>query len=82
MKKMLSDRCKGVPRLDMIGSKNPSAKPVICLETGVLFETQKSAVDWLISIGKPNTTKASNISGAASGRLKTAYGFHWKYADK
>lgn len=82
MKKLVSDRCKGVPRLDMIGSKNPSARAVICIETGALFETQKSAVKWLISIGKPKTTMPGNISSAASGKLKTAYGFHWKYADK
>lgn len=82
MKKMLSDRCKGVPRIDMIGLNNPSARSVVCVETGELFETQKSAVEWLVSIGKPKTTTLSNISSAASGRLKTAYGYHWKYADK
>ena len=76
-------RCKGVPRLDMIGSKNKSARPVICIETGDHFDTMKSAAEWLISIGKTNSISASsNINSVCLGSLKRAYGFTWKYAER
>lgn len=76
-------RCKGVPRLDMIGSKNKSARSVICIETGDHFDTMKSAAEWLISIGRTNSISASsNINSVCLGSLKRAYGFTWKYAER
>ena len=82
-KDYLSKRCKGVPRLDMIGSKNKSARPVICIETGDHFDTMKSAAEWLVSIGKTkNITASSNINSVCLGSLKRAYGFTWKYAER
>jgi len=76
-------RCKGVPRLDMIGSKNKSARAVVCIETGVHFDTMKSAAEWLVSTGKTKNIKAANnICSACLGNLKRAYGFTWKYAER
>ena len=79
VKAKLSAIFTGRPRLDMVGSLNQSAKTVLCVETGHVFETMKDAVAWLKSIGK-SLAVSSNISSACSGSLKTAYGFHWKYA--
>lgn len=83
MKAALSARCKGVRRHDMDGAKNPSAKPIVCVETGVVFETMKSAAEWLVSMGKVKSIKAaSNICSVCSGKLKAAYGFTWEYYTK
>lgn len=57
------------------------AKPVICVENGMVFATQRQAVEWLVSSGKANAVQ-SNISSACRGRVKTAYGFQWSFADQ
>lgn len=61
------------------GGKNPVAKAVICLETGVRFECIKHATDWLKSQGFQKASDAP-ISRACRGMFKTGYGYTWRYA--
>lgn len=58
-----------------LGSNNPAAKSVICLETGKIFPTTKSAAAFV------NVSRGT-ISSCLSGRCKTAGGYHWKYVDE
>jgi group I intron endonuclease len=57
------------------------AKPVLCVETGQSFNSVSEAVRWVQSSINP---KAQNtkICQAASGKIKTAYGYSWLYAKK
>ena len=53
------------------GAKNPKAKAVMCVETGQVFATMKSASDWCGgSVGK----KCIEHGG-------TAGGYHWVYYE-
>lgn len=60
--------------------------PVQCSETGEVFESSRTAADWLIenypnrATGKQNVV-AQNIRGACKGRTPKAYGFHWQYHE-
>lgn len=51
---------------------NHFIKPVLCVETGVVYqssaEVQRTLGFW-----------RGNISSACRGDLKTAYGYHWRY---
>ena len=49
------------------------SKPVLCVETGVVYKSAKEAAKSL-----PGN---KNIQAAASGIRKTADGYHWKYID-
>lgn len=55
-----------------VGSKNPNAHPVMCVETGEIFSCVLDACK------KYNTKNQTSISAVLSGRVHTAYGFHWK----
>lgn len=46
-------------------------KKVICVETGEIFDSIKSAEE---------TTHTTTICNALKGRIKTAGGYHWRYA--
>ena len=51
-------------------------KKVICIETGEIFESVRSAEKkYSLNYNKNN----SNISSVINGRQHTAYGYHWKY---
>lgn len=54
------------------GKKNPNARPVMCVETGIVYETAKSAA---ISIH----AHAPNITMCCRGKQKTVRGYHWEY---
>lgn len=56
------------------GNNNPSAKKVVCIETGEVFGTAKAGAQ---KMGKRNDP--SQIIKVCRGRLKTAHGYHWKY---
>jgi group I intron endonuclease len=71
-KKRLSESRKG----KLVGSNNPCARPVVCLETGVVFETCTDAAKWLKNNGFPRAC-LSTIRKAALGKFRQAYGFHW-----
>lgn len=57
------------------GKNNPRARGVLCVETGVVFDTVKDAAAFVA--GSPK-----NIIHACAGRLKTSGGYHWKYIDE
>ena len=52
----------------------PQARRIVCIETGVVFDSAKRAAEL---VGAPPTS----ISAACSGKQKTCRGFHWRYAD-
>lgn len=54
-------------------------KPVVCVETGAVFESGRAATDWLRSNGHP-TARNSHISSTCNGKLKRAYGYAWRFA--
>lgn len=55
-------------------------KPVICIDTGEVFNTVTEARD---KIRNTNSKAAvSAISGCCKGKYKKAYGFSWAYVDK
>ena len=56
------------------GVKNPRARKVLCVETGVVFNTIKDAGEFIG--GSPK-----NIIAVCHGRLHTSGGYHWQYCD-
>ena len=52
------------------------AKPVLCVDVGMMFESQSAAAEWARK-SHPKACSA-NISKACSGTLKTAYGYRWE----
>jgi len=62
------------------GENNYTAISIICIEKNTAFPTISSANNWLRSNGHP-LASSSAICAACRGRLKTAYGYHWQYAD-
>ena len=61
-----------------LGDKNPAARSVKCIETGKVFTTIKAAAKWIRKTKNPKADY-SNISSCCSGKLKSAYGYHWAY---
>lgn len=51
-----------------------ASKPVMCVETGVVFDSCTEASRWA------ELKSESSISNALSGRSKTAGDYHWEYA--
>lgn len=60
-------------RFEYAESPKDVAAPVMCVETGVVYES-------LTSAEAATGAKKGNISLVCSGRRKMAGGFHWKYA--
>jgi hypothetical protein len=56
-------------------------RPVICLDTGLLYNSLASAIEFLNKAGH-HKAASGKISQAASGKRKTAYGYTWRYADQ
>lgn len=58
-----------------LGEKNKDSKPVICVETGVLYwggkEAQRKTGIW-----------ATSVTRAVCGEQKTAGGYHWRSANE
>ena len=52
-----------------------SCKPVMCVETGKIFESATAA-------SKEMSCGHSHISACCRGNQKTAGGYHWKYVEK
>lgn len=55
-------------------NNSKQSKKVLCLETGKIYPSIRQVER---ELGFLN----GNISNACNGRLKTAYGFHWRYID-
>lgn len=59
-------------------------KPIMCIETGVVFESSYKAAEWICeTTGKSAKyfNMSNHIREVARGRKdkKTAYGYHWKF---
>lgn len=59
-------------------------KPIICIETGVVFESSYKAAEWICeTTGKSAKyfNMSNHIREVARGKKwkKTAYGYHWKF---
>ncbi|KAA0089356.1 hypothetical protein CIW54_07785 [Paraburkholderia sp. T12-10] len=78
--KVYSAEAKAKMALSKMGDKNPAARSVVCVETGVRFPTCAAAAEWLRSNGHPNSTRA-HICTVANGKRKSAYGYAWRYTD-
>jgi group I intron endonuclease len=60
---------------DLSGGKSPRAKPVICIETGEVYEA--------ISVASKTTGICDDsISKVCKGITKTAGGYHWMFAKE
>lgn len=59
------------------GTANGSSRAIVNIDTEEYFSTMREAVEHYGLQSKAS----SNISSCCSGKLKTAYGFRWKYAD-
>jgi group I intron endonuclease len=62
------------------GDASPGAVAILCVETGEIFGSGISVVEWLKSIGYAKASRGS-ICSACSGKQKSAYGYTWRYAD-
>lgn len=73
-------RGKDHPAYGLCGAKNPMSKPILCVETGVIFESSSLAAKHL---RENNWPKASHqpILSALNKPNRTAYGYHWKSAN-
>lgn len=58
-----------------VGKNNPRARKVLCIETGVIFDTIKEAGEFIG--GSPK-----NITTCCRGRLNTSGGYHWQYVEE
>jgi group I intron endonuclease len=58
-----------------VGGKNPMARAVICIETGVTFDSVKEAAD---SIGVCRIA----VNNCVRGLCRTSGGFHWEYVNQ
>lgn len=60
--------------------KHPMARKVLCVETGIVYDTLKFAIQWLKSIGfeKASMGNLSSVCRGHRDRPK-AYGYTWKY---
>ena len=56
------------------GKNNSHPRAVLCVETGVVFDTVKEA-------GEFKGGSSKNIIACCRGRLRTSGGYHWRYAD-
>lgn len=75
------NECRNDPAIHLKQKKTMIArhgKKVICEDTGIIFDSISSAVEWLRQNGKPKA-RDSSICMACKGQLKTAYGYFWKY---
>jgi group I intron endonuclease len=53
--------------------------PVLCVETGAVFKSQKEAGNWLNV--EHGFKSSGHINNNLKGRCKQAYGFTWQYAE-
>ena len=53
----------------------PKGRPVMCIETGRVFNTSKEAAQWL-------GMSPSCVAQVLNGYSKTAGGYHWEYVDE
>lgn len=78
LKSLVDERSRAYKRSDeyLARLSKRSSKPVRCIETGVVYHSQKAASE---AVG---IHSKSDISACCKGRQHTAGGYHWEYADK
>lgn len=59
---------------NMVGSRNPKSRAVRCINTGEVFETQRSA-------SKAKGVLQSKISMCCQGKASHTHGLMWEYVD-
>lgn len=69
----LSIAKKGKAIVSFLGSGNPRAKAIRCIETGEIFPFIQAAQDRY-------TFNIKNIAACCRGERKSAGGYHWEYA--
>jgi len=62
------------------GSKHPRSRSVMCINSGMIFESCEDAAKWLRWNGHPKAQKCA-ISWACSGKFSTAYKQAWCYLE-
>ena len=84
-RKKISDSSKGrrsQAQLDAARAAGmATAKPVVCIETGMEFESCKAAQRWLVSRGMEKA-KAMPISRNCRRLANSAYGYTWQHKQK
>jgi group I intron endonuclease len=65
-----------------VGWDSPRSRPVRCIETGMVFVSSRSALEWLCDEGLSVGTHAGNIGNVCRGKAKRAFGYTWEYAPK
>jgi hypothetical protein len=55
-------------------------KKVECVDLGLVFESVSEAISFLKDNGRPKAY-SSSICDCANGKVKSAYGFKWKYGN-
>jgi hypothetical protein len=60
--------------------REQNARQVVCVESGQMFALARLAVVWLKASGF-HLASLSKIYSVCNGKRKTAYGYHWRYAD-
>ena len=66
---------KGRKRPDLSGANSGVAKPVLCVETGIIYPTINEAH---IATGANRDSIRLNCNG----KLKQAGGYHWKFVKE
>ncbi len=61
-------------------SKHAQAKPVRCVQNGMIFGATTLAAEWVSSLINRKADN-SNIAAVCRGRHKSAYGFSWEYLN-
>jgi hypothetical protein len=56
------------------------ARPILCVETGVIFASTGEARRWLQSNGHPKASNA-HVWSCCNGTRNIAYGYTWRYAE-
>lgn len=70
-----TDKSKELNRQAHLGAKNKMSKPVVCIETQVVFASQGEA-------GRTMHCDSSTINKCCRNVKKTAGGYHWRYATE
>lgn len=71
---------KGKPLSDsnLEAIRKSKSTPVVCIDNGMVFYNGHEAKKWLKSVGFDKASY-TQVVAACRGRIKTAYGFRWKY---
>lgn len=70
-----SEESKELNRIAHLGANNKMSKSVVCEETQVIFASQGEA-------GRAMHCDSSSINKCCRGVIKTAGGYHWRYATQ